>query len=272
MLYRQNLHTHNHYCDGRGTLEEFVIAAIDQGLEALGFSCHSYQYFSPVYTISEENTAKYKAEIAELKKKYEGKIKLYAGLEVEMLSRPDVSGLDYTIGSSHWMKMGEDFIEFDKRYDIFEGLLNKYFDGNIWAFLEKYFDEFSKLSTHGRFDIVGHFDLVTRHCESDKPFFRRDEKRYLDLAKEAIHNIVKDVRIFELNVGNFAYGTKDIPYPEPELLREVRLAGGAVIITNDAHDPDKLSGGLDRGVEIAKACGFDEVMIIGENGFKGMKI
>ena len=41
MLYRQNLHTHNHYCDGRGTLEEFVLAAIDQGLEALGFSCHS---------------------------------------------------------------------------------------------------------------------------------------------------------------------------------------------------------------------------------------
>ncbi|MBQ9984822.1 MAG: PHP domain-containing protein [Oscillospiraceae bacterium] len=272
MIYRQNLHTHNVYCDGRGTLREFTLAAIDQGLEALGFSCHSYQYFSPVYTISEENTVKYKAEIKALKEEFEGKIRLYAGLEVDMLSRPDVSGLDYTIGSSHWMKLGDDFVEFDKRIEIFQEILDKYFDGDIWAFLEKYYSEISLLSTHGRFDVVGHFDLVTRHCESEHPFFDRSDKRYLDLAKDAIHNIVKDIRIFEVNVGCFAYGTGNIPYPEPELIREIKAAGGSVIITNDAHDREKLSLGLDRGVEIIKSAGFDEVMIMTDHGFDGMKI
>ncbi len=272
MLYTQNLHTHNSYCDGRGTLREFTLAAIEQGLTALGFSCHSYQYFSPVYTISEEDTVKYKAEIAELKKEFEGKIKLYAGLEVDMLSRPDVSGLDYTIGSSHWMKLGDDFVEFDKKIEIFTEILDKYFDGNIWAFLEKYYDEMSKLSSHGKFDIVGHFDLVCRHCESESPFFKRDDKRHLDLAFEAVHTIAKDIRIFEVNVGCFAYGTRSIPYPMPEIIKEIKNVGASVIITNDAHDPSKLTGGLDRGVELVKACGFDEVMIISDDGFKGMKI
>jgi len=272
MIYTQNLHTHNSYCDGRGTLEEFTLAAIEQGLTALGFSCHSYQYFSPIYTISEEDTVRYKAEIAELKKKYDGKIGLYTGLEVDMLSRPDVSGLDYTIGSSHWMKLGDDFVEFDKKTEIFQEILDKYFSGNIWAFLTKYYEEISKLSTHGKFDIVGHFDLVARHCESEHPFFDANDKRYLDLAKEAIHNIVKDIKIFEVNVGCFAYGTRNTPYPAPELIREIKNVGGSVIITNDAHDPCKLSLGLDRGVEIVKACGFDEVMIMTERGFDGIKI
>ena len=272
MLYRQNLHTHNAYCDGRGTLEEFALAAIDMGLEALGYSCHAYQYFSPVYTISEENTVKYKAEIAELKKKYSDKIALYAGLEVDMLARPDTSGLDYVIGSSHFMKLGDDFVEFDKKIEIFQEILDKYFNGDIWAFLTKYFEEISKISSHGKFDIVGHFDLVTRHCESETPFFDRTDKRYLDLAFEAVHTIVKDIKLFEVNVGCFAYGTRNTPYPAPEIIREIKNVGGSVIITNDAHDVSKLTGGLDRGVEIIKSCGFDEVMIMTDHGFDGMKI
>ena len=39
MQYRQNLHTHNHYCDGQGTLEEFVQQALEFGMDTLGFSC-----------------------------------------------------------------------------------------------------------------------------------------------------------------------------------------------------------------------------------------
>lgn len=41
MLYRQNLHTHNRYCDGSGTLEDFAQAAIAAGLDTLGYSCHA---------------------------------------------------------------------------------------------------------------------------------------------------------------------------------------------------------------------------------------
>lgn len=272
MQYRQNLHTHNQYCDGQGTLEEIALAAIDLGLDTLGYSCHAYQYFSPKYTISPEDTVTYKAEIAALKEKYADRIRLLAGLEIDMYARPDTSGLDYTIGSSHFLKFGDhEFVEFDKKASIFQEILNQYFDGDIWAFLRKYFEDFSKLSSHGRFDIVGHFDLVTRHCETE-PFFDSSDKAYRALALEAVHTIAKDIPIFEVNVGCFAYNTRKTPYPAPFIIKELKQIGASVIITNDAHSKDKLTGGLEKGIEIIKACGFNEVMVMTDHGFDGMKI
>lgn len=271
MRYRQNLHTHNRYCDGQGTLEEFVLQAIDFSMDTLGFSCHAYQYFSPMYTISPEDTVNYKAEIAQLKEKYADRIRLLAGLEVDMYARPDVSGLDYTIGSSHFLRFGEEFVEFDKKASIFRDILDKYFDGDIWAFLWKYFEDFSQLSSHGNFDIVGHFDLVTRHCETE-PFFDPADKKYQDLALEAVHTIAKDIPIFEVNVANFAYGTRSYPYPQPFIIKELKSIGASVIITNDAHDPSKLIGGLDKGIELIKTCGFSEVTVMTDHGFDAMKI
>jgi len=271
MLYTQNLHTHNHYCDGSGTLEAFAQAAIAQGLDTLGYSCHAYQYFSPVYTISPEDTVTYKAEISALKEKYADRIRLLAGLEIDMYARPDTSGLDYTIGSSHFLRFGDTFVEFDKKPSIFREILEQYFDGDIWAFLRKYFEDFSQLSSHGKFDIVGHFDLVTRHCESE-PFFDMHSKAYQDLALEAVRTIARDIPLFEVNVGAFAYGTRSYPYPHPFVIRELKNIGASVIITNDAHSPDKLTGGLDRGIALLKDCGFDEVMIMTDHGFDGMKI
>lgn len=271
MLYKQNLHTHNHYCDGSGTLEEFVQAAIASGMDTLGFSCHAYQYFSPKYTISPEDTEVYKKEIAALKEKYAGQIRLLAGLEIDMYARPDTTGLDYTIGSSHFLKFGDTFVEFDKKASIFQEILDTWFGGDIWAFLRKYYEDFAGLASHGRFDIVGHYDLVTRHCETE-PFFDNTDKRYMDLAREAVHAIVKDVPVFEVNVGCFAYGTRKTPYPAPFILKELKSVGGSVIITNDAHDPTKLTGGLDQGVEYLKSCGFDEVLVMTDRGFAGMKL
>ena len=271
MQYRQNLHTHNHYCDGQGTLEEFVQQALEFGMDTLGFSCHAYQYFSPKYTITPEDTVIYKKEIANLKEKYADRIRLFSGLEIDMYARPDVSGLDYTIGSSHFLRFGEEFVEFDKKASIFQEILNQYFDGDIWAFLQKYYADFSQLSSHGKFDIVGHFDLVTRHCESE-PFFDPEDKRYRAMALEAVHTIAKDIPIFEVNVGSFAYGTRSYPYPQDFIIRELKAIGAHVTVTNDAHDPSKLIGGLDKGIAIIKECGFSEVMIMTDHGFEGMKI
>ena len=46
MKYRQNLHTHTTFCDGKDTPEELVEAAIAKGFDSIGFSGHSYMYYS----------------------------------------------------------------------------------------------------------------------------------------------------------------------------------------------------------------------------------
>ena len=54
----QNLHTHTTYCDGINTPEQVILTAIDKGFGAIGFSGHSYMYYSEEHSMSLEGTEK----------------------------------------------------------------------------------------------------------------------------------------------------------------------------------------------------------------------
>lgn len=75
----QNLHTHTTYCDGINTPEQVILTAIDKGFGAIGFSGHSYMYYSEEHSMSLEGTEKYKAEISLLKQKYSDQIDVFCG-------------------------------------------------------------------------------------------------------------------------------------------------------------------------------------------------
>ena len=45
-MYKQNLHVHTVYADGKDTPEELVLEAIRQGFTSIGFSEHSYMPYS----------------------------------------------------------------------------------------------------------------------------------------------------------------------------------------------------------------------------------
>ena len=69
MKYLQNLHTHSTYCDGKDTLEEMILSAIEQGFQSVGFSGHSYMSDSPGQSMSIAGTEEDTKEIAALKEK-----------------------------------------------------------------------------------------------------------------------------------------------------------------------------------------------------------
>ena len=189
-----------------------------------------------------------------------------------MYSTCITEGYDFLIGSSHFMRVGDDIFEFDKRVDIFEVLLRQYFNGDIKAFLRKYFEDFADLRKHGAYDIVGHFDIVTRHCERN-PFFDETDKEYINLAKECIHTLAKDFDVFEVNFGPVVEGVKSIPYPAPVLVKELKSVGCDIVLSSDAHSIGALAKwDYDAALELVKSCGYDEIMILTENGFKGVKI
>ena len=47
-MYKQNLHIHTKYCDGKDTPEEMVIAACEKGFQSIGFSMHSFMRSCPL--------------------------------------------------------------------------------------------------------------------------------------------------------------------------------------------------------------------------------
>ena len=67
-----NYHTHTTVCDGKNTPEETVLAALDGGFSALGFSSHGYTPFDLKYCM--HDTEAYISEISRLKEKHKGKI------------------------------------------------------------------------------------------------------------------------------------------------------------------------------------------------------
>lgn len=96
---------HTTYCDGKATPEEMVQAAIDKGLNAMGFSGHSFTPFDRSYCMSREETDEYEKEIRNLAEKYKDKIKIYCGIEQDYYGLQEPQRWDYIIGSVHYIKV-----------------------------------------------------------------------------------------------------------------------------------------------------------------------
>ena len=71
----KNFHTHTTYCDGKNTAEEMILAAINQGFTALGFSGHSHTSIDPSYCMTTDETRRYIDELKALREKYRKKVK-----------------------------------------------------------------------------------------------------------------------------------------------------------------------------------------------------
>lgn len=63
----KNFHTHTTYCDGKNTAEEMILAAINQGFTALGFSGHSHTSIDPSYCMTTDETRRYINELKALR-------------------------------------------------------------------------------------------------------------------------------------------------------------------------------------------------------------
>ncbi len=57
------------------------------------------------------------------------------------------------------------------------------------------------------------------------------------------------------------YKTHGRMYPEPELLRAARERGIPITLASDAHAPQHVGRDLDRGIEHARAAGYDTLTV-----------
>ncbi|GAB6076619.1 DNA polymerase/3'-5' exonuclease PolX [Desulfurobacterium crinifex] len=86
-----DLHIHSNWSDGASTIEEIALKAIELGYKYIAITDHS-KSLRVASGLSEEDLLKRNEEIDRLNKKFQGKIKILKGTEVDIL--PDGS-LDY---------------------------------------------------------------------------------------------------------------------------------------------------------------------------------
>lgn len=271
MKYKQNLHTHSTFCDGKDSMEEMVLSAIDLGFDSIGFSSHSDMKYSPFRHLYLQDEEGYFKEICRLREKYEGKLKIFYGIEYDMLSDFDTSHFDYTIGSVHYLHIGDEYVGFDRDDKEVERVINEYFGGDGMAYAKAYYEHLSDLPNHGKFDIIGHFDLIAKHSET-RNFFDENSKEYIDYAISAMEALKGKIPFFEVNTGAISRGYRTTPYPSIPILKELGRMGFGATISSDCHNAKMLDCGFDEAEKLLKECGFNQIYILTDTGFEPMGI
>ncbi len=255
MNYKQNLHTHSVYCDGKDTPEEIVLECLNRNFNSIGFSIHAFVPYSKTVVIPLERIEEYKTEIRRLKEKYKGVIDIYLGIEYDFYSDGFENGYEYTIGSVHYLDTKNGIQGFDNNLESTLNYVNTHFDGDSLSFAKTYYETVAKLPTIKKFDIIGHFDVLTKNNEL-KRFLDTDCKEYFNYAKDAILALKGKIDIFEVNTGAISRRYRTSPYPSKELLKEFLANGFKPVITSDCHNKNFIDCYFDESISLLKEVGF----------------
>lgn len=254
MIQKANFHTHTTFCDGRDTMEDMVRTAVEKGFVALGFSGHSYGKYDEGYCMTRAGTQAYKRELARLREKYAGQIRLYCGIEQDDLAEDPAVGFDYVIAGVHYVLKDGVYVSVDAGKDNLVRCVNRYWNGDYYAFAADYYAQLGGVAERHHPDFIAHFDLLTKFNEGKNGSILFDEQdpRYLAAAQGALDRLIQADIPFEINTGAIARGYRKTPYPSRTMMLRIRDMGGRFIYSSDCHDRSKLD------------CGFDDVVRMAE--------
>lgn len=255
---KYNFHSHTQFCDGRVPMAEMAAAAVGEGFLHWGFSPHSPIPIPSPCNMRREDTAAYFAEIDRLREEYAGRIELYAGMEIDYLGSSwgpadayfrDLS-LDYRIGSVHFIPGGENFIDVDGSPESFMKKMGIYFDNDIRRVVNAYYDSLCEMIQAGGFDIVGHLDKIGYNASCFSPGIE-EETWYRNRVNEAVDLVIEKRLIAELNTK--AWHTASRVFPKECFLPRLVEAGIPIIVSSDAHYPDRVNAGRLEGIALIQS-------------------
>ena len=190
----------------------------------------------------------YVKDVLDAKERYKDKIEILLGYEVDYLpghmdERVLGADVDYLIGSVHFI----DKWSFDNP-EFIGGWKNKNID-EIW---KAYFEATEAMVNMGKFDIVGHLDLI-------KVFKYMPKQDIRILAKDVLHAIKKSNMVLELNAAGLRKPIKEI-YPSHQLLEEAYSLDIPITFSSDAHAVDQVGFGYEQTTALAKKTGYTKAV------------
>ena len=248
-ITRVDLHNHTTRCNhATGTVAQYVERAIELGIDIYGFSEHAPMDFDPDYRLPFEEIDAYFSDIHNAKEKYKDDIEILLGYEVDWLKgHMDTNVLnakiDYLIGSVHFIdKWGFDNPEF----------LSGWKEKNVDEIWQAYFEAIEAMANSGKFDIVGHFDLI-------KVFKFMPQRDVRLLAKDALQAIRKSNMVIEINTSGLRKPTAEI-YPSSTLLQEAYTLGIPITFSSDAHSVSQVGVDYEKATALAKEVGYTQAV------------
>ncbi len=250
-------HTDNSF-DGRHSTMFMCENAFNKGLRGVAFTDHvEIDYFKD--KDFGRTAAQSFFEIGKARSAFRGKLIVCAGIELgqptydtktaeELISS---RSYDFIIGSIHNLRNMEDFwfLKYEQ-YDI---------DG-IYRLLREYFDEELLLAQWAGFDTLAHLTYPLRYIcgEHNIPV---DISVYAEQIDAILETVAKNGKALEINTSGLRQNIH-ATMPDEEIVRRFKELGGEYItIGSDAHLAEHLGAGINKGMEIAKRCGFRSVTL-----------
>jgi histidinol-phosphatase (PHP family) len=246
---RIDLHNHTTRCNhAEGTIYEYIERAIELGIDIYGFSEHAPMDFDEKYRLPFCDMQAYADDVLAAKEKYKDQIKILLGYEVDWLpghmeKKVLNAEVDYLIGSVHFL----DKWSFDNP-EFLAGWENRDID-EIW---QAYFEATEAMATSGKFDIVGHLDLI-------KVFKYLPRQDVRILAKDALKAIKRSNMVLELNAAGLRKPIGEI-YPSKALLEEAFSFDIPITFASDAHSIEQVGFGYEKAVTLAKEVGYTKAV------------
>ena len=225
--------------------EKMCEEALKKGLDAIIFTDHIEVNLEVEHTFPPLNLSSYKAQCAEAKEKYKGRLDVYTGIELGQITHyPQIAkeiakagGFDYVIGSVHNTKGERDpyYTDFTKvPYD------------KILYLIDKYFDEYLQMTYVPYVDQCAHLTYPLRYIK--KAGIDVDITRWDSIIEQILKSIIEHGKTYELNS---VYIRKGVELPEEHILRMYKDSGGKKIrLGSDAHYTAHVADGFDEAYKL----------------------
>ena len=240
-----NFHTHTYRCQhAQGTEEDYILAAIKSGVEILGFSDHApFPDKDFGLRMKFDELDEYINEIERLKKVYDGKIKLFKGLEIEYHPQYlsyykellEKRGLDYLVLGEH-------------TYITSDGEMHNIFFADSTEDYVNYANSVCEAMETGLFAFIAHPDLM---FINDKLWDNNCEKAcqlIIDCAEKTNTVLEFNANGLRRQKQNYIDGVR-YPYPHELFWEMVKGRNIRVIVNSDNHIPEQVN---DEYVQLAR--------------------
>jgi len=237
-----------------GTLDELVLAGIEQGLDEIGIADHMpLLYFEdPDLAMAPDQLPVYVERVLELKDKYKDRITVRLGIEADYHpeTMEDRARLieqypwDYVIGSVHIL--GEWVFDDPRHLSGYEGL-------DIDQFYIDYLAAVGDMMATGLYNTLGHADLA-------KKFNFRAAIDLDPYYREVLEKVLSAGACYEINTAGLRWPAAEM-YPAPGFVRVAAEMGVPVTLGSDAHGPADVARDFDKAIALIREAGYKEFAV-----------
>lgn len=256
-----DMHSHSHHSiDGKYAPDAICEAAYRLGLGIVNISDHCDVNRDADTHCYETITASV-ADALRLKREYDGKLKVLAGIELGNGHwKPDlakkcagIEGIDCITGSVHRIVCdGETLIPTTADF-------NSMTHEHILRLVRKYFEDIHLMLDVVRPDILAHMSYLLRYIVGYH-HIEVELDQFTDCIDELLKRVIREGIALELNTQIMTEQIAD--YDRVIFERYHALGGRLCTLGSDAHIPTRLANGFEAASAALKQLGFNEACYI----------